>query len=77
MEELNGIFTILGIRLSETVCVAVGLIGVKGRRGVFSSLTRGSTAEKRVTAVGVLNSGILLPKKAQIQMNQFERNATK
>ena len=27
--------TILGTRLSETVCVAVGLIGVKGGRGVF------------------------------------------
>ena len=28
--------TILGTRLSETVCVAVGLIGVKGGRGVFT-----------------------------------------
>ena len=27
--------TILGTRLSETVCVAVGPIGVKGGRGVF------------------------------------------
>ena len=26
---------ILGTRLSETVCVAVGLIGVKGGRGLF------------------------------------------
>ena len=33
---------------------------------------------KRVTAVGVLDSGILPPKKAQILMkNQFERNTTK
>ena len=33
---------------------------------------------KRVTAVGVLDSGLLPPKKAQILMkNQFERNTIK
>ena len=35
MEELNGIVPSWGTRLSEIVCAAVGLIRVKGGRGVF------------------------------------------
>ena len=56
--------TILGTRLSETVCVAVGLIGVKGGEECLQSDT-GKYRRKRVTAVGMLDSGILPPEIAQ------------
>ena len=68
--------TILGTRLSKTVCSS-RTDGVKGGREVFYSSDTKKYCRKRVTAVGVLDSGFLPPKRSQILMkNQFERSAT-